>query len=442
MHTERELLQQAAAHEELENIPYGHPRCFNCVMGLAVQPMPNTLRKAWRLGLNTVTTTAVTGNLSRYLFLALQSLLIFVGLVFSYFANDVSDIGSDMINFVRIGCLGMALLINFVERFMYWCLHALSNRSDDGSWNFYSDIVRLFLTEFFIYPALVLTMYGLTSTHSYQTYFSDIPRKNASEFERDMVFGLSLFSLIGVTFILTAGIMRNFLVYSIARTLLNKRQRNISQAGRTIKCFLSGLRLQTTLGSIVQFILLAFIGLLLHPNDLPDRPVYLVVFAVLTELVPVAAWFLYFVTVQPWVEEVPIATLLDSHSTRAREQQINMTAVSAQFRALHGYNTSTRGRIINVLRPFGSPLQGIAHMTFFACGGYVLFFLTFTVYFPASSLLFVIVGSVAIVLVLVLSILVMLYGLFTWLFSPVLLPLYLTTCLLTHKFNSHEHTNL
>ena len=397
--------------------------CKDClVMGFAGFKMPRILKHAWKMGLSYTTSTGVIGNWPRYLFLIVQSLLLLGGVLFAYF---IGDIDLPDYKYIRISFLSAALLVNFVERFTYWCLHAATRRPDNGSWNFYSDIIRLFLTEVFIYIALSTTMYSVTFHPSYRNYFS--PLENSTVHSQHVHYGISMVVAIAVVFFLTACLMRNFVVYSVVRTLLKARKRDDnSHAGSLLKWFLSGLCIHTTALSVLQILQLLFVGLIFHKNDLPSSSyVSVVAFGFLAEIVPVASWFLYFLVSLPMVEMLPIAMLIDSPPAYSRNNQINIQAVSSLFRAMYSRWTSCRGICINVLRPFGSPFSSFAYMVFFVGGGYNVYFLIYTSFFSESSVSLVLVGCIAIMILIGFNFPAFIYGLLACLFVPILLFLYL-----------------
>ena len=392
--------------------------CKEClVMGFAGFKMPQILKHAWKMGLSYTTSTGVIGNWPRYLFLVIQSLLLLGGVLFAYFIDDIDLPGY---KYIRISFLSAALLVNFVERFTYWCLHAATRRPDNGSWNFYSDIIRLFLTEVFIYIALSTTMYSVTFHPSYRKYFS--PQENSTVHGQHVHYGISMVVAIAVVFFLTACLMRNFVVYSVVRTLLKARKCDNSHAGSLLKWFLSGLCIHTTALSVLQILQLLFVGLIFRKNDLPSSNyVGVVAFVILAEIVPVASWFLYFLVSLPMVEMFPIAMLIDSPQAYSRNNQINnIQAVSSLFRAMYSRWTSCRGICINLLRPLGSRISSFAYMVFFVGGGYNVYFLIYTSFFSESSVPLVLVGCIAIMILIGFNFPAFIYGLLVCLFVPIL----------------------
>lgn len=343
-------------------------------MGPIAQPLPPTLRKAWKMGMKIVSTTATIGNIPRYLFLAVQSTLVVIALVLSFVATNTNSIGDNVTNYVRVGALCAIILINFLERFIYWCSHGVTNIDDDGTWNFYADMTRTIVTEIVLYPALMFTLHGVTSTESYQVLFDK--RVNSSNTEQDLSVGFALLTVIGFAFVLTAGVMRMYLLLFAVKSLLRARVSNRSNADLSVKIFLYGFCVYATAQCVIQILLFLCIGIYFHeasfPQDLSNSAVRFDsdlkwVYAVLAEVVPLLSLLLYFITTQKLVEEFPIVLLLDTTPSQDRNRNINMAVVTAQFKALHAKNISRKGILKNVFHPLASPVQGLAYIIFLPC---------------------------------------------------------------------------
>ena len=407
-------------------------------MGPIAKPLPPTLRKAWKMGMKIVSTTATIGNIPRYLFLAVQSTLVIIALVLSFVATNTNSVGDDVTNYVRVGALCVVILINFLERFIYWCTHGVTNIDDDGTWNFYADIARTIVTEIVLYPALVFTLHGVTTTESYQKLFDN--RVNSSNTEQDLSVGFALLTVIGFSFVLTAGVMRMYLLVFAVKSLLRARKCNRSNANLSIKTFLYGFCIYATAQCIIQILLILCVGIYFHEVSLPQDMengvefdlAWKWVFAALAELVPLVALLLYFVTTQKLVEEFPIALLLDSSPSQDQTRNINMAVVTTQFKALHAKNMSRKGILENIFHPLASPVQGLIYIIFFPC---CLQFVSnmLIIAFTRPHLSFQIVSVTAALLTAVFDFPAIVYGFVSFvlceLLSPFMCPILIFFCI-------------
>ena len=422
---------EATIVNEALNVSLKYPRCFNCFMGLAAKPLPPTLRKAWAMGMKIVAKTATIGSVPRYLFLAVQCTLVVIAIV----TTITNSFGDQVASYVSVGSLCVILIINILERFFYWCSH-VTRSDEDGMWNFCADIIRTIVTEVFLYFAFILTLHGVTTGESYQTFFS----VNSSNFKEDLGVGFALLGVIGISFVLTAGVMRMYLIVSAVKSLLQSRKSNNSNADLSIKTFLCGFCVYATAQCVAQALLIVFVGHYFHKASFPQDPLengatfdsglkwY---FAILAEALPLGGLFLYFITTQKLVEEFPIALLLDVSPPHDRRQNISMGVVIIQFKALHSKNTSKQGICENVLSPLTSPGQGLVHIIIFGfCSNFVTQMLIISF---SSHISFQVVSTLAAVLILVLDFPSLVIGLVLIIlcevFGCVLCPLLLFSCI-------------
>ena len=398
--------------------------------------MPRTVLRAWKIGAKSIMATGVISNWARYIFLAVQSILLFGGILFSYFV----DFDQNFYRYLRIGVLGAALIVNFIERFSYWCVHALSNLDDNGVWNFCADIVRLVLTEIFIYAALVTTVF--TTSETYEEEFIDFP-KNSTRYAEYEEYGNSMLAVMSLLYFLTACLMRNYTVFSITRSLLKARVAKTSNASSSQKCFLYGLCAHTIAQSLLQVLLLIFIGLVFHEKSdhLGDAGIpFIVVFIILAEVVPLLSLYLYFTFSLPCGKFFPLSMLIDLPPDRGRRDPLlNMQAVSSWFQTAHDHSMTCKAILIDYLRPLMSPLQYFIHVLFFLAANFVGWCLVFVSYFSAEGLstLARIASTTAFIVLAVFSLPSLLLALLMIILLPVLGPASLLVCIARTLIKSH-----
>jgi hypothetical protein len=198
-----------------------------------------------------------------------------------------------------------------------------SKLDDKGSWNFCSDFIRPFATEFFVFIALVVTFYSHTEwVRNNYIFYSD---RNVTEFSYFTTSGISMIVYLGVLFILTAFVMRNYVVFSVSWSLLKKKVVNNSEAAFSQKLFFYGLRIHTIAQSVLQALLISFTGLLLYFDEYPRGEPFRFLAAVV--IVPVASWFLYFATALPYIQLFPISMLVDLPPVENQSNEIDIPEV-------------------------------------------------------------------------------------------------------------------
>lgn len=346
--------------------------CYHCFMGLEAKPLPPTLRKAWTMGFKIAVKAATIGQIPRYLFLAVQSSAVVAAIVLSFVATNTNSLGSKVSIYASVGPLCLILIINILERFIYWCSHA----DESGKWNFWADIIRTIVTEIFLYSAFFFTLQGVTTCTS-----DDFPisEKSVNSSGGDMTIGLALLTLIGTAFVLTAGVMRMYLIVFAVVSLLQARKFNNSNANLSIKIFLYGFCVYSGAQGMAQTLLV--VGICLDGTSyLQDYCgtsdlIYKWHLAIFAELIPLCGLFLYFTTTHKLVEEFPIALLLDVSSPQDQRQSINMEVVSIQFKALHSKNMSKTGIQEHIYYPWTSPVQKLLHVMFLTLYAYFLYFM-------------------------------------------------------------------
>ena len=257
--------------------------------------MPDDMIAAWRIGLKRIMSIGDIGNWARYIFLAVQCLLLLAGVIVSF----VVPFDNNFQRYLRIGFLVLALTVNFIERFLFWCVHALSDLRDDGSWNFRANFIRLFVTEILIYGGLMTVLCSPL---------------NGS------VNGYSIVGLITLLYFLTSVLMKMFIVIKITWSLLKRKVANRSNAATSQKCVLCGLCINTGALIALQAALVVFIGSFFNDDSL--FPINAVPFTVCSGLVPPYLWGLYFLGIAPSARLFPLSMALDLPPTRSCPEQI------------------------------------------------------------------------------------------------------------------------
>ena len=323
--------------------------------------------------------------------------------------------------------LGVAFLMNGAERlaFLYYVCR---NHDRKEKWDFCSDIIRPFATEIFVYIALVTILFYETEElrYIYDPSVIYIERNTSGPYSNYSTSGISMIVFLAVLFILTAFIIRNFVVFSITWSLLKRKEVDNSKAAFSQKLFLYGLRVHTIAQSVVQALLIIFIGLMFQWNELPGRPhVDFFAFLAVVAILPTASWFLYFSTALPYVQLFPISMLVDLPPGERQNDGIDKQEVSSQFRVMHRHAMTYKGVCINLLLIFAHPIQCVLHILFFAADGYALYFLLYASFFsPHSSTYDTLIGCVTFILLLLVNFPMFFYGFLMSVFLPILVPMY------------------
>ena len=381
---------QALIVAEADQTDLGKPDellCMCCCAGLGGLKMPQMVIRAWKLGLRQIFLTGAISNWARYIFVILQSLLLAGAMLYSYFFED-----GIFFKYPRMVVLGIALLINILERFFHCC------NKKNAYWNFCTDFIRLFVTEFLIYIALISSIHDTSLAESYRDNDSNL---NDTELEgNQLYYGYGMLGATALLFFLTVVVMKNFTVISVTRSLLKARVGNYSNASRSQKLFLYGLCIHTAVLTLVQAGLLVTIGLLHNSNEpIPsyENDFFVIPFAFLfvAEVVATLLFFLYFSWTMPWARYFPISMLLDlprDHSWEMQtnrqtrrvqvnmEEPLNLDAISSWFQDAHHSAMTCGGITKNFLRLLTSPLQCVGHIAFIAAGAYTVIFLLYIAY--------------------------------------------------------------
>jgi hypothetical protein len=353
--------------------------------------MPPIMISAWKIGMKRIVSTGDIGGRPRYIFLAVQSLLLLAGIIISFAA----PFDNEFQRYLRIGFLALALTVNFVERFLFWCGHAISDLKDDGTWNLCADIVRLFTTEMAIYGALMTILYSRF----------DFVEESSSIY--------STVGLIGLLYFLTGVVMKMFIVIKFTRSLLKSRATNSSNAATSQKCLLYGLCINTGALILLQAALVVFVGSILQTRDSAGE--FLVPLIALSCLVSPYLWGLYFLTVSPFARLFPLSMALDLPPTRNSPETIDVQTVLHLFERMHSDSKTFSGFTVNVVRLYTSPLFVLAQVLYFVMWAFMLDFMTRD--YGISQLIHV-SRYVALGLLMLLSLLSLLYGLFVVFLTP------------------------
>ena len=355
--------------------------------------MPTELLAAWRVGVRRIMSVRAVKNWLRYIFLASQSLLLLAAIIVSFLLPSDSVAGYSLddkvMRYMRVAAFSLALLVNFAERFLFWCCHAVTDLREDGAWNFRADIIRLFLTEFFIFISLLPSIY--------------LSMANGT-FVVPMVF------VSGLLHFFTAIVMKLLIVVNITYSLFKARVNNVSGASKLQSRLLYGLCFNTCAQPLLQVIMTVLITSSILNYDLGYDSLFVLL---LVGVVPTSSWFLYFLDVSPWGRFFPISMALDVPPNERCPEEIDSGIVSSQFQRMYGENMSCKGFTINLIRMFTSPLFVITHLLFLLACTIVAFYLLL---FDGG-----IVGSISIivlVLFIVINFLPLLYGVVIALILP------------------------
>ena len=358
--------------------------------------MPTELLTAWRVGVRRIMSVRAVENWLRYIFLTSQSLLLLSAIVVSFLLPSESVAGYSLddkvVKYMRVATFSLALLVNFAERFLFWCCHAVTDLREDGAWNFRADIIRLFLTEFLIYISFLPS-----------TYLS-------------MANGTRAVPMLFVSALLhffTAVVMKLLIVVNITYSLFKARVNNVSGASKLTSSLLYGICFNTGAQPLLQVIMTVFITYSIPNYDLGYYSLFVLF---LVGVVPTSSWFLYFLDVSPWGRFFPISMALDVPPNERCPEEIDSGIVSSQFQRMYSENMSCKGFTINLIRLFTSPLFVITHLLFLLACTIVAFYLLNIFLYDGG-----IVGSISIVvfvLFIVINFLPLLYGVVIALILP------------------------
>ena len=368
--------------------------------------MPQVMVTAWNIGIKRIRSIGDTGNWPRYIFLTVQSIMLLAGIIFSI----AVPFNSIFARTLQIMGLTVALLINFVERLLFWCLRHISYTRDHILWNFRADIIRLFTTEFFIFVALMSACAGYLfhTSHVKQEYYR----------HGDPVIGV-----IGILYLVTAVVMKIFMVIKFTCSLLKAKVANNSNAATSQKCLLYWLCTTTCAKSALQILLVVFIILLLLSNFALNG----LILAFFTSFVPMFAWWMCFWTVSPWLRFFPLSMALDLPPTPNYPEVINVQVNSQLFQLMYCDSKTCRGIILNIVRHLTSLSFVMINFLFLiTCGPTIMILVNLMLisYYPLITTLSV----VSVILLLFLSFPSLIFGLLIVLLLPCSPCLYPVLC--------------
>ena len=324
---------------------------------------------------------------TRYALFSMQALITVACIVLSFFSTSFENE-----NIVRLVSLAAVFVVNLLERLVYWfgCCDTIKE-----SYDAYSDITRNFLTELFLYPAVIASIMNTLKMHSYNAVVSlwdpGIYKNTSNTSLQDDAINLSLNGLVLVLFVFVVSFLRLVQLGSIARSLLSKCKERVSRARCSSQVFIVGFFLHVLAATIVQFLFLFLIGSriqsemsdIAHPTALGGVSVYLLIMMVCGELVPFVGTFLYFLSMQKWLEEFPIVLLLDHTPGSRTLSNTNLDQVEWKFKALHASNNRCTGCVFGFIHPLMSPVQMLINMAFSVL--WILFVFSFPVRELSSS---------------------------------------------------------
>jgi hypothetical protein len=363
--------------------------------------MPPIMIAAWKIGMKRIMSTGDIGGWARYIFLAVQSLLLLTGIIISFAA----PFDNEFLRYLGIGFLAFTLTVIFVERFIFWCGHGLSDLKDGGSWNLCADIVRLFTTEILIYGALMTTLYSRF----------DLLEESSSTY--------SIVGLIGLLYFLTAVVMKMFIVIKFTWSLLKSRAANCSNAATTQKCLLYGLCINTGALILLQAALVVYVGsLLLTGFSREGLPLPFIIFS---GLVSPYLWGLYFLNVSPFARLFPLSMALDLPPTHNCPDPIDVQTLLPLFERMHRDSKTLSGFTVNVARLYTSPLFVLTQLL------YVVMWSFMVAYMVSDHSTSPLSRYLALGLLVLLSLPSLLCGLFVVILTP--FSLYMSPILLNYN---------
>ena len=327
----------------------------------------------------------VISTQARYILFWLQVLVSITCIVLSVGFNPFDNNG-----LVRSASLVACLVVNVLERLVPWC-GCCSSRKE--TYNALSDITRNLLTDIFLYPAVIASIVNTLDTHSYNVVLSLFDSSiyanssNVNAAIKDDAINFSLNGLILLLFIVMVHFLRIWQLGFVMKSLLASFKNSLSEARSSARVFIVIFFLHVLVQSIVQMLYLFLIGYRVHAEKTdPSQPqilgvsAYLFIMMVCGGLVPLTGIFMYFITVQKWAEEFPIAFLLDhTPSSLSANQPHTLHRIEHEFRSHHAFNTSCSGCLFGLIHPLVSPLQTLIAVIFFS------FWVLFVFTYPISS---------------------------------------------------------
>lgn len=386
--TDEEITIVPATHCSEPQLGSCNKTClYNSCFGFSVltNRLSHTLRGAWKSGTRLAIDTSlpVFSIQSRYIIFATQLLIVTACMILSFAATPLKNE-----NLVRTLSLLACLIVNVFERIISWCGCC---RSKQKTYNAFSDITRNLLTDVFLYPAVVASIVDALNTRSYNTVLSiwdESIYANVSDTNgviKDDAINISLNGAVLLLFIVMVHGLRLGQLGRIVKTLVGHFKENISGASSSARAFITTFFVHVLIWSVVQLLYLLLIGFRIQAEmtessqpQVLGMSVYLFIMMICGGLVPLLGIFMYFITAQKWVEEFPIALLLDHTSSTQSPSGTARDSINYQFKALHTYNTKCSGCLFGLMHPLMSPFQLLIMMMFFSL--WVLFVCTFPVF--------------------------------------------------------------
>ena len=273
---------------------------------------------AWSLGIK----LGDIGNVPRYIFFAVQNILILAAICASF----VAPFDPVAYNSLRIGALFVAFTVNVVERYTFWLYHAHSNYKDCILWNLCADFIRLLVTEPFIYFSLVIALYTTSPFYSN----GQLPRGDY------LKNGYTVVGLIAFLYVLTVLAMKTILLLILTRSIVKQRvvrDPNVATFQRRLLFSLCG---NICIWPWVKVVIVFLIWICLQS----PRSSFLFLPAVLFNIIPMGLWLLYILGTFPFFS----ASMFDGPHKCNRHLQ-DARVFSSLYQQMHNLVT------VNTLRP-------------------------------------------------------------------------------------------
>ena len=320
-----------------------------CCIGLRA---PAAMGHAWTIGIP----PGDIGNVPRYLFLAVQSVLLLAAIYVS-FAAPFDPVAPKCL---RIGALSIAFSVNILERSLFWFCRAHRNCKDRVLWNLRADFIRLLVTELFIYIGLGIALY---TTSWY--YLNGFPEGN---YLRN---GYTVVTVIGFLYFLTAVVMKTVIFAKLARFVVKARTARDSNAVFFQERLFIVIFSSSIAWAHIQVDYVVLIAVILQTSF-----GYLFVPVAMIAIILMGMWYLYILDVLPWAWFFP-TSILDSPPPHKNIHDIS--AFSSLYQEMHGLVIAFGGFRMNILRlarpKFVLPLFGLLITFSFLITVYIVVFL-------------------------------------------------------------------
>ena len=224
--------------------------------------------------------------------------------------------------------------------------------------------------------------------------------------------GGPVIGVIGILYLVTAVVMKIFMVIKFTCSLLKAKVANNSNAATSQKCLLYWLCTTTCAKSVLQILLVVLIILLLLSNFALNG----LILAFFTSFIPMFVWWMCFWTVSPWLRFFPLSIALDIPPTPNYPEVINVQVISQPFQLLYCDSKTCRGIILNIVCHLTSlPFVMINFLFLITCGPTIMILVNLMLisYYPLITTL-----SVVSVILLLLSFPSLIFGLLIVLLLP------------------------